>query len=158
MLPSSDDIFDILIKIQLQSGLYEEYSINPSFHADISFKYIFIFKYRSYGNTVFVKQEWIIPRTASTLPVTEGSVLPKVSFPCIFVGNTWRSSFIKWSFTRAIAALTRGCSRKSRNIFILSQIFLIVNVKFSMFFGIPHNFCQNLWSVSNNARSLRPKL
>ena len=56
MLPSSDDIFDILIKIQLQSGLYEEYSINPSFHADISFKYIFIFKYRSYGNTVFVKR------------------------------------------------------------------------------------------------------
>ena len=44
MFPSSDDIFDILIKIQLQSGLYEEYSIDPSFQADISFEYIFIFK------------------------------------------------------------------------------------------------------------------
>lgn len=55
MFPSSDDIFDILIKIQLQSGLYEEYSIDPSFQADISFEYIFIFKYRSYGNAVFVK-------------------------------------------------------------------------------------------------------
>ena len=55
MFPSSDDIFDILIKIQLQSGLYEEYSIDPSLQADISFEYIFIFKYRSYGNAVFVK-------------------------------------------------------------------------------------------------------
>ena len=45
MFPSSDDIFDILIKIQLQSGLYEEYSIDPSFQADISFEYIFIFNY-----------------------------------------------------------------------------------------------------------------
>ena len=56
MLPSSDDIFDILIKIQLQSGFYEKYSIDPPLETDISLEYIFILKYRSYSDAVFVKR------------------------------------------------------------------------------------------------------
>ena len=100
----------------------------------------------------------VIPRIASTAPVTDGSELPKVSVPCILVGNTCRSNRKNLSFMRENAAFVLGCSRNFWYDSILAQIFWIVKVKFSTEEGIRQIFCHNLLSLFQRFRKNMPSL
>ena len=86
-----------------------------------------------------------MPRTASTVPVIEGSSHPNVIFPVILVGRTCRTSFFPSFHTRESAALVWAWLINSLYQFILPQNFLIVNVRFRIFLnildGIPKKLC-----------------